>query len=376
MVFHARSIHRPTVALGAVFLALHSTDTIARPPVPVGAEQIAVPETVVRQARAAVPEGWTVEAKGDLLLVRRKKPVEVVRHLPNGPADGRGEPPHTAEEYVLAFRFVPYLSEAGYERRLAEIARREQDLEALRAKLRHVTNKFDEYLPDTPEDKKLVAAYEVAKKQLSGLRPPDYFTETHGIEEKPPLSVFASLASEKERDECELVRARVTLPFERYGISAATRRVARSLKANPDTFEFTIQFHPGKDVVGKPSSLTFTTLAGQKDRAKDWPVVRIKPAVAVGIVDQLVAQNQLHEAVDLKRDPSKEPAGPCYTLGLSAGKDVRYRVNLGWGPGTAEALDKLAASLRSPMEEALGRLQGDLREQRKQWEKAAAVPSR
>jgi hypothetical protein len=338
-----------------------------------------VPDDVVRQVRAVLPDGWTVEAKGNQLTVRRKQAVQVVWIAPNAPDSGVAkEPPTRTETYTLTFEFGPRLDPEDYLRKKSEREKMGRDLSAMCAEMqRHIPHKFDSFIPDkeNADDVKQVKEYEEAKKRLEEFVLPDYFTDRHGVRQPyPPLGWWSHIASPEVSEECYFVRRKVILLFQPYEMTTATYRAIKALHANLDSFELDVRHWPGKDKETSPS-LTLTTRKGVKDRAKDWPVVTLSPSEAAGIIESLIKESLLSDLFEKTSPKDETSAGPCYTLEVRAGDAGPYRLNLGWDRATRKKLEMLTATVREEEKPARQPLADALRQRWPDPETPPANPS-
>jgi hypothetical protein len=91
-----------------------------------------------------------------------------------------------------------------------------ETLEAMRGAMRKagITHKFDDWLPSTPEQKGLVAAYRDAQKGLHKL--PARYSDTHSIDVSDTQGFPLLFVDAKERDECAKVRPTVLDLFKSY----------------------------------------------------------------------------------------------------------------------------------------------------------------
>jgi len=199
----------------------------AAPREPQPGEPIPVLREIEKQVRAGVPQGWTVTVKGDTLTVRRKQPVKVFHHVPNEPARPADfdfkkdrERRAVAETFAITVRFRQRVSQELYRDWQKVNAQRAEKLEAWRRKLQEarVGHKFDEYVPTTPEQKRLVAAYRKAQKEIPSKRLPFGYTRTCSIDMQTSLSrgFGHTLINKAEERECKQVHKRIVGLFRAY----------------------------------------------------------------------------------------------------------------------------------------------------------------
>jgi hypothetical protein len=189
----------------------------AEPPAGGATSSESVPKESLDAVRAALPEGWSASAKGDKLVVRRKNPVSLYNPI-GAPPGPEGEPRKLAAPwpYEVTLRFRPLVSEKEYAQLNKKNAEVEGKVEKLRDGLRAagIRHKFDDWLPETPEQKKLVEEYRVTQKGIRRL--PDLYTPSHSIEFGDSVGFVLLFAEEDERRECEKVKADVRKLFKAY----------------------------------------------------------------------------------------------------------------------------------------------------------------
>ncbi len=172
----------------------------------------AVPPEVLRAVRAKMPKGWTATVQGVTLTVRREKKVSLVNAIGRAPdIDGRPPVPDRTEPYELKLTFRPRVTAEAFERMEKENAETEKKLDKLRDGLRaaQIAHKFDDWLPGTPEQKKLVADYRAAQKALPYHRLPDVFTDTNSIDLDESVHWALSFTDANEAKECRGVKESV-----------------------------------------------------------------------------------------------------------------------------------------------------------------------
>ncbi len=182
-------------------------------------DAIPVPRDVERQIREVVPKGWSVSVKGSRLVVRRDRPVPVYFSLPNAAPQDPAQPrkPPTNVTFEITLRFLRPISPARYRRLRAENEATAKKLEALRENLRRrVSHKFDDFLPRTDEEKRLVAEYRRAQKTLPHHRLPDSYTKGCSVRTSTSQSPFAVHASAATKKECDRVRETILGLFHGY----------------------------------------------------------------------------------------------------------------------------------------------------------------
>ena len=185
------------VAVGAFAVSL---SLAAKAPVPPDG----VPPQALKAVQGVLPKGWTATVKGVTLTVRREKKIGL--YNPIGAPDLGREPitPTSIEPYEITLRFRPRLTAEAYEKLQKENKATAEKLEAMRDGLRaaRISHKFDDWLPNTPEQKKLVADYRAAQKALPYHRLPDVYTDTHSIDIEDSVRFPLSFANAEEAKEC------------------------------------------------------------------------------------------------------------------------------------------------------------------------------
>jgi hypothetical protein len=192
-----------------------------------------------------LPTGWSIQAERNELIVRRRAKVLVGRnvanpHIPPDPPaicvdhgiylPGKGDPKKTIyidegfptenspvgamrpmpyhlfepapgrpvpetrndvyynhEPYVMTIRFLPLLSKEDYRRLVeadkamkAKVERMYEELES-----RRLSGKFDDFLPKTPDDKRLIAEYKQLKESIQPL--PQFYNDRYTVDIKDSL---------------------------------------------------------------------------------------------------------------------------------------------------------------------------------------------
>ena len=200
---------------------LFVVDETLKPGDPVLLEAVAhgVPAEAVERVKKVVPKGWAVSASEEAITIRRDKKVGV--YNPNGrdvALDAKPPPADRAEGYEIVLWFRPAMGREEYDRQAAVNARIDMRLEKLRNGMRaaKIAHKFDSWLPDTLEQKKLVAEYRGAQLLMPTHRLPDLYTGTHCIDVEDSLGHFMVVADAAEAKECAAVLAAVRGLFKAY----------------------------------------------------------------------------------------------------------------------------------------------------------------
>jgi len=191
-------------------------------PLPDKEQAVRVPKELAKQIKSLLPKGWKVVTRADTLVVRRDQPVRFYNPI--------NLPPFSSKEafqtyvrknsvqfmYELSLRFRPRMRHKEYKRLEAVNARTSKRLEALRDNLRHIPHKFDDYLPSSPEEKRLVQEYRRAEKKLPHHRLPDMYSARHSIDlTRQPVTGWV-FVDKKTSQECSKVQGQVIGLFKRY----------------------------------------------------------------------------------------------------------------------------------------------------------------
>lgn len=179
----------------------------------------AVPPEAVKAVKGVLPKGWDASAKGVTLIVRREKKIGL--YNPIGLPPQLDDTPPTAsviEPYEITLQFRPRITAEKYERFEKENGATSAKLEEMRRGLRAagISHKFDDWLPSTPEQKKLVAEYRAAQKAMPYHRLPDYYTETNSIDVEDSVRFPLTFADAGEAKECDRVKAAIQALFKPY----------------------------------------------------------------------------------------------------------------------------------------------------------------
>jgi hypothetical protein len=179
-----------------------------------------VPPDVLKAVQGVLPKGWGASAKGSVLTVRREKKVRLWNPI-GAPLRLDDEPPTPTaiEPYEIRLRFRSLVSAEGYAKLRKENETVDGKLEAMRAEMRaaRIAHKFDDWIPHTPEQKKLVAAYRAAQKALPFHRLPDLYDHTHSIDVESSIRFPLSFTTEAEAKECAGVNDAIRRLFSRHG---------------------------------------------------------------------------------------------------------------------------------------------------------------
>ncbi len=199
-----------TLALTALGVASACNQPNAPAPAP------SIPRDATDAVKGAAPKGWTVSTRGDTLTVRRDK--EVTLYNPIGlPPSVDGKPPQGFKyTYEVRLKFRPRMKAEEYAKLAKENETLGAKLEMMRDGLRNarISHKFDDWLPSTPEQKKLVAEYRDAQKGIHRL--PDLHNETHSIDVEDSQGYFLLFTDTKDRDECAATKKAVLKLFKSH----------------------------------------------------------------------------------------------------------------------------------------------------------------
>jgi hypothetical protein len=197
-----------------MLLAAAGAGAAAKAPAPDG-----VPPDVLKAVQGKLPKGWTATARGAALTVRREKKVGLWNPVGAPPRLDDKPPTATATEtYEITLGFRPLIKSEEYEKLRKENEESGKKLEAMRAELRaaKIAHKFDDWLPDTPEQKKLLAAYRAAQKAMPFHRLPDLYDRTHSIDLEDSIRFPLTFTSPDDAKECEQVKDSIRRLFSRY----------------------------------------------------------------------------------------------------------------------------------------------------------------
>jgi hypothetical protein len=185
-------------------------------------QPVRVPKELAKRIKSLLPKGWTMVARGDTFIVRRLKPAQFYCPI-NQPAFPTKEAflaylrKHSPEsKYELSLRFRPRVSHKEYAQLSAQNDQTSKRLEVMRDKLGHIPHKFDDYLPSTPEDKRLVREYQQAKAKLPRHRLPDMYSAQHSIYlTRVPVRGW-EFVEEETGQECNKVADNIRVLFKPY----------------------------------------------------------------------------------------------------------------------------------------------------------------
>lgn len=201
-----------------LFALVPATGSTADPPAEWKLPEADGKKWAARVEKAVARKGWTVEVKGNEITVRRDKPVEMVRELPNAPFPGKPSPDgERTVRYVL--RFAPKMTIDEYDKLAAVNATSDKEYDRLKQEV-GVAHKFDDFSPRTDEEKKRVADFKAAVAKLPRHALPDLYTPDHSIYFLHPWD-GSHPADEKVTAECDAVAGVLLRLFGMYSPSVA-----------------------------------------------------------------------------------------------------------------------------------------------------------
>lgn len=167
---------------------------------------------------ALLPVGWSAKVVNQSVVIQRQKPARMVNMI-NAP--GRSAEEEESEEqymlehsfaaqYEIALQFSPLVTAKEYARLVAENRETSRQMEHLEVRLRGVAHKFDQYIPDSNEEKRLVDQYDRLREKrhaLPDLTDGQYSIYVHASDESgyEDLSVL-------DKD-CPAVKAKIVAAF-------------------------------------------------------------------------------------------------------------------------------------------------------------------
>jgi hypothetical protein len=172
-------------------------------------------KTVYIDEAVATPNGETPCAM-------RTVPYHLFELAPGRPVpDTRNDVSYRHEPYAITIRFLPLLSADDYRRLIDVDKARKAKIDNILKELqsRKLTQKFDEFLPKTDDDRKLIGEYEQLKKSVQPL--PRFHTDRYTIEVEDSLAAqspyspqyFASRSAGKQ---AKSIRQQIEKMFSRY----------------------------------------------------------------------------------------------------------------------------------------------------------------
>jgi hypothetical protein len=208
---------RHSLLLGFLVLA-SGTEVVSAPP---GEWKLskAVGQKWVARVKALARDGWTVELRGNDIIVRRSKSVAMERIVPNAPLNGKPMPDgERAIQFVL--RFAPKMSMDEYERLAAVNAASDKEYHRLHSAV-GLPHKFDDFIATTAAEKKRVEEFRAAVAKLPRHDLPDLYTPDHSIYFLHPWDGWSSPADKAVASQCRDVEETLLRFFGKYDPAAA-----------------------------------------------------------------------------------------------------------------------------------------------------------
>lgn len=181
-----------------------------------GGQQEQTADVLLKNIRAALPEGWTTsfDQEHSWLAISRDKAVLSSSALPNSPPFEKPEP----STFRFAFRVAAAISPAEFRRLSAENTKIRTEAIALYDDLlkRRVPHKFDSFAPRTDLEKADVALHEALKKSLHSL--PDFYFRDISLRWQlgAPDAPAIIIADDKIREEYKRVQEKVVNQLAKY----------------------------------------------------------------------------------------------------------------------------------------------------------------
>lgn len=175
----------------------------------------------VHRIEKLIPPGWKVSRRSDWLLIEREKPVDLTNVI-NAPAavanrDARVADPAThSHPYQIRLRFGPRLSQDEYDRLAVENAASTVQAEKLRESLNGINHKFNQYVPETAEQRQLIETYNMAVGKLPWSDLPDCYTTDDSIYYASGWPDFLTFAKPEVAEECQQVETSLLRLFGVY----------------------------------------------------------------------------------------------------------------------------------------------------------------
>ena len=158
------------------------------------AEEILLGDAAEIEASAAsikesIGNGWKIDVRGRDIVIEMDKPIAFANVDINAPAvfsKAEAKAHEAAKTTTMkvcryTLRFDNKLTKPIYEKLREENRAIEKRREALRAKVRHIGHKFDQYLPQNEVEKQQVEEYRQGLKKLISHDLPDLFSTDHSI---------------------------------------------------------------------------------------------------------------------------------------------------------------------------------------------------
>ncbi|OHB74214.1 MAG: hypothetical protein A2Z34_10295 [Planctomycetes bacterium RBG_16_59_8] len=178
------------------------------------------PESTLRQLKrrveALLPVGWSASRAEGVLVVRRNDPVRMANMLNASAMES--EKDILDRSFLCEYRITVRLGERLTAEELADMRHHNEEVSEtiarLTEKMRHITHKFDDYLPTTPEDERLVKEYRDPQALYREI-PRYHFNGFSAVVTSEPSEIL-QFSSPQEWQECNTVRAAVISCLKEY----------------------------------------------------------------------------------------------------------------------------------------------------------------
>lgn len=177
---------------------------------------------VARIEKAVGRDNWSIKLKGNEIILRRTRPVAMVRVGPN-PAPDQKPTPDGEKTIKLVLRFAPRMSMDEYERLEAVNIASQKEYDRLHRAV-GLSHKFDDFTARTPEEKERVRKFREAVAKLPRHTLPDLYTPDHSIYFLHPWDGWSVPADATITAECHDVEVTLLRLFGMYSPAAAANR--------------------------------------------------------------------------------------------------------------------------------------------------------
>jgi hypothetical protein len=173
---------------------------------------------IEKQART---DGWVIELKGNVIIVRRKLEVDMSVATINAPITGKygdGTTPVGKGTIQYTLRFGPKVSMDDYERMVAVNKESSKEYDRLHRAV-GLTHKFDDFIATTAEEKERVRKFREAVAKLTYHELPGMYTPDHSLyfHREPKERIISPFPTDKTiREECAAVEEKLKLGFGKY----------------------------------------------------------------------------------------------------------------------------------------------------------------
>jgi hypothetical protein len=169
-------------------------------------------------------DNWSIELRGNEIIVRRKQPVKMVRTFPNAPPGDDKPTPDGEKPIQFVLRFAPKMSLDEYDRLAAENAASAKEYDRLERAINDVAHKFDDYVAANPEQQARLDAFHTAVAKLPHHTLPELYTTDHSVYFFHPWDGWSGPADKMVSAECEEVEDTLMRLFGMYDPAAAVPR--------------------------------------------------------------------------------------------------------------------------------------------------------